>query len=257
MIILLSPAKSLDFDTVVNVDRGSVPMFINEVKSLIMDLKKLSVEEIEKLMKISNKLAMITYKRFQKFDNDITTGTKQAIYAYNGDVYKGLNTDKLTKEDINYAQEHIRIISGLYGVLRPLDLIKEYRLEMNIKLKNEKGNNLYEFWKYKLTDELISELEKQDEKVIIKLSSEEYSKAISFKLIGEKYRVVDIVFKDKSKSGEYKIIGLYSKKARGMMAGFIIRNRSENVEGLKEFCQGGYIFNKELSTKKEFVFTRG
>lgn len=256
MIILLSPAKSLDFDTVVNVNKCSVPMFINEVKSLIKDLKKLNVEEIEKLMKISNKLAMITYKRFQKFDDDITTGTKQAIYAYNGDVYKGLNTENLTKEDINYAQEHIRIISGLYGILRPLDLIKEYRLEMNIKLKNEKGNNLYEFWKYKLTDELISELEKQDEKVIINLSSGEYSKAISFDLIGEKYRVIDVIFKDKNKIGEYKIIGLYSKKARGMMASFIIRNRSENVEGLKEFCHGGYIFNKELSTEKEFVFTR-
>ena len=245
MLVLISPAKTLDFSSSIpNNLTQTIPIFAKESKELVNLLKKYSAKEISQLMSISDKLGELNYQRFQNFDHSIT---KAAIYAYKGDVYQGLELEKYSLEDLNFANQTIKIISGLYGLLKPLDLIAPYRLEMSIALPNPQGKNLYDFWKKKLTNQLNHETAD----CIINLASQEYSSAIG---ILNKPKI-DITFKEEHK-GEYKIIGIHAKKARGVMANYIVRNSIKEPEVLKNFNENGYRFASEFSKKEEYVFIR-
>lgn len=259
MLVLISPAKTLDFETAAPIKRFSQPEFLADTERLVTQLRQLSAPEISTLMKISDKLGELNSDRFKTwqpaFDD---TNAKQALLAFQGDVYQGMQIDRFEAEDFDFAQEHLRILSGLYGVLRPLDLIQPYRLEMGTKLAHAKlqglsANTLYEFWADKLTHTINQQLEKLDQKTIINLASNEYFQAVKPKLlIGE---IITPVFKDLH-NGKYKIISFYAKKARGMMAAFIIQNRLQNTADLKDFAEAGYRYNPELSEGQNLVFTR-
>lgn len=259
MLILISPAKTLDFETPSRLKRFSQPEFLTDTAKLVGQLKRLSSSEISSLMKISDKLGVLNANRYQtwhsKFD---TTDAKQALLAFQGDVYQGMKADEFKPQDFNYAQEHLRILSGLYGLLRPLDLIQPYRLEMGTKLTHAKlqklsADNLYQFWNDKLTEAVNRQLEKLNSKSIINLASNEYFKALNPQLLtGE---IITPVFKD-WKNGKYQIISFYAKKARGMMAAYLIKNEIENINAIKDFAEAGYSYNAELSGDRELVFTR-
>lgn len=259
MLVLISPAKTLDFETAAPIKRFSQPEFLVDTERLVTQLRQLSGAEISTLMKISDKLGELNSDRFKTwqpaFDD---TKAKQALLAFQGDVYQGMQIDRFKPEDFDFAQEHLRILSGLYGVLRPLDLIQPYRLEMGTKLAHAKlqglsANTLYEFWADKLTHTINQQLEKLDQKTIINLASNEYFQAVKPKLlIGE---IITPAFKDWH-NGQYKIISFYAKKARGMMAAFIIQNRLQNTADLKDFAEAGYRYNSELSEGQNLVFTR-
>jgi uncharacterized protein len=259
VLILISPAKTLNFETPAIIERFSQPEFLADTEILVKQLRQLSATEISSLFKISNKLGELNASRYQTwqptFDN---TQAKQALLAFQGDVYQGLESDRFTEEDFDFAQEHLRILSGLYGLLKPLDLIQPYRLEMGMKLAHPKlqdlkVNNLYEFWQDKLTQALNQQLVKLDNKTIINLASQEYFQAIQPKLLSGD--IITPVFKD-WKNGNYKIISFYAKKARGMMAAYIIKNRLKKIKDLQNFAEAGYNYNPELSTNKTLVFTR-
>ena len=260
MLILISPAKTLDFQTPAKYDRFSQPIFLADTEILVDCLRTLSATEVSALMKISDKLGKLNAERFQAwqpaFDN---TNAKQALLAFKGNVYQGIDVDRFSHKDLDFAQEHLRILSGLYGVLRPLDLIQPYRLEMGTKLVHAKlqdlsANTLYEFWQDKLTQAIDRQLEKLDSKIIVNLASNEYFKAVQPKLLtGE---IITPVFKD-WKNDKYKIISIYAKKARGMMSAYIIKNRIKQKEDIKGFSEAGYNFNAELSDDNSLVFTRG
>ena len=252
LLALLSPSKTLDFsDNVPKVisKKAAQPCFMQETQELIGLLKKYSAEDIAKLMDLSPKLSELNYQRFQDFLS--YKNTKPALYAYKGDVYDGFELDKYSEDQVNFANKAIRIISGLYGVLKPLDLIVPYRLEMSIKLVNPQGKNLYEFWNEKLTDRINDDLLEAD--FVINLASGEYSSAINFARLIKP--VINIVFKEKHKDG-YKIIGLHAKKARGIMANFIVLNNIETPAELKNFKLNNYQFSQELSSAGEYVFIR-
>jgi uncharacterized protein len=259
VLILISPAKTLDFETPASIKRFSQPDFLSDTEKLVKQLRQLSASEISSLMKISDKLGELNRDRFQTwqpaFDD---TNAKQALLAFQGDVYQGMDVDRFEAADFDFAQEHLRILSGLYGLLRPLDLIQPYRLEMGTKLAHAKlqdlsADTLYEFWADKLTHGINQQLKQLDQKIIINLASNEYFKAINPKLLlGD---IITPVFKD-WKNGKYKIISFYAKKARGMMAAYIIRHRLENTEDLKGFADAGYGYNDELSNQQDLVFTR-
>ena len=258
MLILISPAKTLDFTTPAPIKHFSQPEFLSDTERLVQQLKQLSVAEISALMKISDKLADKNCDRFKAWQSDYDdTNAKQALLAFQGDVYQGMDVDSFEQEDFDFAQEHLRILSGLYGVLRPLDLIQPYRLEMGTKLAHAKlhlsANTLYEFWGDKLTQAVNRQLEKLDNKTIVNLASNEYFKAVKPKLLTGK--IITPVFKD-WKNGKYKIISIYAKKARGMMTAYILKNRLRNVEDLTNFAEAGYRFNTELSDPENLVFTR-
>ncbi len=247
MLILLSPAKTLNFNCDISDQIcTSVPYFDNEAHQLIQILKKYSSEELASLMKMSLKLGEFNYQRFQNYDS---SDSRPAIYAYNGDVYEGFELSEYNQETQAFANKTLRILSGLYGILKPFDLIKAYRLEMSIHLKNEKGKNLYDFWSNKLTDYLNNE----QGKFIINLASQEYSSVINLEKINKKR--IDVIFKEKQNNG-YKIIGLHAKKARGVMANFIIRNYIVNPAHIKDFNLNGYKYMPELSSEVEYVFIR-
>ena len=259
VLILLSPAKTLNFETPAKSDRFSEPIFLSDSKRLVEQLRQLSVREISSLMKISDKLSELNASRYQTWQpNFDTTNAKQALLAFQGDVYQGMNVDSFEREDFDFAQDHLRILSGLYGVLRPLDLIQPYRLEMGTKLAHAKlqelsVNTLYEFWGDKLTEAINQQVEKLNSKIIVNLASNEYFKAVNAKLLeGE---IITPVFKD-WKNGKYKIISFYAKKARGMMTSYIIKNQIQDPEELKNFAEAGYSFNTELSDRNNLVFTR-
>ena len=247
MLLLLSPAKTLDFSDNVPIQiTTSTPKFLKEACELVQILQKYSAQDIAKLMSLSEKLSELNFQRFQEFNKQ---NSKAALYAYKGDVYEGFELNEYKEAEIKFANEHLRIISGLYGVLKPLDLIQPYRLEMSINLINPKGRNLYNFWNEKLTDNLNEE---QDD-IIINLASQEYSSAIITSKLTKP--IINIVFKEQHK-GEYKIIGIHAKKARGVMANFIIRNFIKDTKEIKEFCLNGYQFKPEFSSKEEYVFVR-
>ncbi|MBE9043540.1 peroxide stress protein YaaA [Pleurocapsales cyanobacterium LEGE 10410] len=259
MLILISPAKTLDFETPPSINRSSQPDFLSDAKILVKQLQTLSAQEISSLMKISDKLAELNASRYRTwqpvFDH---INAKQALLAFRGDVYQGIDVDSFTQQDFDFAQEHLRILSGLYGILRPLDLIQPYRLEMGTKLAHAKlqdlsADNLYEFWADKLTQAINRQLEKLNHNTVVNLASNEYFKAVKPKLLAGK--IVTPVFKD-WKNGKYKIISFYAKKARGMMTAYIIKNRLDKVADLKNFNQAGYSFNAELSGEQDLVFTR-
>lgn len=254
MIIILSPAKTLKMQVAANTNLYTVPIFIKEASSLIKELIKYSPPEMETLMKINSGLAEENFNRHISWreDHDLSN-SKQAILAYDGAVYKGINAENLNEQQISFANDHFRILSGLYGAVRPLDLIQPYRLEMGTKLKNQQGSNLYSFWKEKLTEYIKIELEKQNDDILIDLASKEYSSVINMNKINAK--VITPVFKD-YKNGTHKVITIYAKRARGLMSRFIMENRIDSPDDFKEFNEEGYCFNEYLSSDTELVFTR-
>lgn len=253
MIVVISPSKTLDFS---GKSKGehTIPDFLENSIELLKVLCKLTVSEIAELMDLSEKLAVLNYRRYHDFSIPFTLeNSRQAIYAFKGDVYEGLDAEAFTQADIKYAQSHLRIISGLYGLLRPLDLIQPYRLEMGIKLSNQNYKNLYEYWGNKITVKLNELLKTGGNNLLVNLASTEYFKVLNPKIFNA--RLVTPVFKER-KNREYKVIPIFAKKARGLMASYIIKHRVENSDGIKQFREDGYGFNPNLSTETELVFTR-
>ena len=254
MVILLSPAKTLDFETPSHTTVCTQPEFLSLTKSLITGLSKLDAEEVGKLMNISPKLADLNRKRFMnwKLKHD-QANAKQAILAFKGDVYEGLRAWEFSKSDFTYAQKHLRVLSGLYGILKPLDLIQPYRLEMGTVYPNPKGKDLYDFWGENLANQINLDLKNNKSKFIINLASQEYFKAAQgAKINGQ---IISPSFLDE-KNGKYKIISFYAKKARGYMAHYLISNRVNNPLELEKFNHYGYRYSKGDSSADKPVFTR-
>ncbi|MFJ3046350.1 peroxide stress protein YaaA [Herbaspirillum chlorophenolicum] len=254
MLIVLSPAKSLDYDTPPVTDVHTTPAFIARSAELIEVLKKLSPAQIGSLMGISDQLAVLNVNRYASWSRKFTgKNSKQAVLAFNGDVYEGLDANSLNAKQLDYVQQHVRILSGLYGMLRPLDLMQPYRLEMGTKLANRHGKDLYAFWGSEITETLNRELEAQKAPVLVNLASEEYFKAVKPKLL--KAKVISPVFED-WKGGKYKIISFYAKRARGLMARYAAQKNISQPEKLKGFNLDGYAFAEEASTDSSWVFRR-
>ncbi len=254
MLILISPAKTLDFETPVSAKTGTQPVFLKDSQLLIDDLQKLTPGDVSSLMNISEKLGNLNFERFMDWQTPFTRkNAKQAAMAFKGDVYTGLEAETLSEDELKFAQQHLRILSGLYGVLRPMDLIQPYRLEMGTKFANTRGKNLYEFWGDRISAELNKQLKKQKSTTVINLASNEYFKAVDKKAL--QADVITPVFKD-LKNGNYKIISFYAKKARGMMSAWIIRKGITDASKLKKFNVAGYRYNAEMSSPAEPVFTR-
>jgi len=254
MLIVISPAKTLDYDSPAGTKMSTTPDFLDSSQELIEILRKYSKKDLMSLMSISDKIATLNYGRYKQWKLPLSTdNAKQAIYAFKGDVYTGLDIDQFNAADVKYCQKHLRILSGLYGLLRPLDLLFPYRLEMGTRLKNKSGANLYAYWGDVITDAINKELKKQKEPILVNLASNEYFKAVRAKNL--KGELITPEFKE-YKNGDYKMIGVYAKRARGLMSSYILRNRIESAEGLKEFNVDGYKFSKKLSTDNQYVFTR-
>ena len=250
MLAIISPSKTQDFSEC-NIENFSQTRQQQSSDELVHILKNKSQTQISKLMSISEKLSALNFERFQKFKLPFTLeNAKQAILAFKGDVYNGIDAPSLSTEDLNFAQDKIRMLSGLYGVIRPLDLIQPYRLEMGTKLSNAKGKDLYDYWGADISNVLNDD----ESELIINLASNEYFKAIDKKSLNAK--ILDIVFKEK-KGDSYKVIGIYAKRARGLMVNFIIRNRLNNPEALQDFSDEGYRFDKDLSSDSTWVYLRG
>ncbi|ADR20725.1 UPF0246 protein [Marivirga tractuosa] len=255
MIAILSPAKSLEFEKTFDI-RSTKTRFNEETNQLIEVLKTKSEEEVQELMSISDKLAQLNVERYNNFKKRTPKYAKQALLAFQGDVYQGLDAEDFTQEEHDYAQQHIRVLSGLYGLLRPLDLIQPYRLEMGTRLETDKGNNLYEFWGDKITEQLKKDIKSQGDKVLINLASNEYFKSVNKKELKKNFQIVDIEFKDFN-NGKYKIVSFFAKKARGLMARYIVKNQIEKIEDLKGFDLDGYSFDAKDSTESKLAFKRG
>ena len=254
MLVVLSPAKKLTVDGEKPKD-FSIPQYLEEAEKLIQFLSKYTPKKLSKLMNISSTLAELNYQRYIAWNsNHSHNDSKQAMYTFTGEVYSGLNPSSFSKKDNDFAQTHLRILSGLYGVLKPMDLIHAYRLEMGTKLKVGPKKNLYSFWKDKIVKDINQALQEQGDDVIVNLASNEYFKAIDKNQL--KAKVVVPVFKD-FKNGQYKTIMVYAKKARGMMASFIIKNQIKKEADLIAFDVDGYCYNQEASTENEIVFYRG
>jgi len=254
MICILSPAKSLDFENKAPINRYSQSSFLNESQKIVDKLTGYSPSEISELMNISTDLGLLNANRYQnwKLPFDLNNA-KQAIYAFTGDVYKGLDALSLNDDSINYAQSNLKLLSGLYGIIKPLDLIQAYRLEMGTKISVGDKHSLYDFWSNTITSELNNELEATKSNYLLNLASNEYSKSINLKNLNTE--VISPVFKD-WKNGKFKIISFYAKRARGLMARFFIENRINSIDDLNSFQSDGYIFNEELSSLNTPVFTR-
>jgi uncharacterized protein len=249
MITLISPAKTLDLSTT-DLNLHSQPEFKTNTMELVAIMKKKSSSELMKLMDISENLAQLNRERFLNFKKTFEPGnSKQALLAFKGDVYTKMDVENYSEEDFEFAQNHLRILSGLYGLLKPLDLIQPYRLEMGIRLENKRGKNLYEFWGLRIA-KAINEIAQGDP--VINLASQEYFKAVDVEKLSSK--VITPVFKE-FKNGKYQVIGLFAKQARGLMTDYIIKNRINNPEELKVFNLGKYEF-KEENANREWVFVR-
>lgn len=255
MIILLSPAKNQNFDNPAPTDQFTHITFQEEVNTLVKCLRQYDAEGLGKLMSISDQLSELNYQRLQTFneENFDLQHAKQALFAFQGDSYKALNANTLTAKNIAYAQQCLVMLSGLYGLLRPLDLIQAYRLEMKTKLENPKGKDLYAFWGDALTNKLNQWLQQYDNKLLINLASNEYYRAITPNKIAAK--VIDIDFKEQH-HGQFKTIGIHAKRARGLMARHIICHQIEHVDDLMSFSEAGYQFNQNVSTDNQLTFTR-
>ena len=250
MLILISPAKTLDYSSP-NFKEYTQPDFVSDVKSLVSVMKRKSAEEIAELMHISENLAQLNEERYKTFQKEFNPeNSKQALLAFKGDVYTKIDVDTYTEEDFDFAQQHLRILSGLYGLLKPLDLIQPYRLEMGTRLETKKGKNLYEYWDKKIAKAIN---EAANGQTIINLASQEYFKAVDLKTL--KTPVINIHFKE-LKNGSYQIIGLFAKQARGMMTNFAIKNKLTDSENLKTFQQEGYEYSEPLSSDQDWVFVR-
>ena len=254
MLVTLSPSKGQDFEEPALSKKYTKPADLKDSELLIKELRKIKSKQLQEMMDISENIAELNVDRYKTFKTPFTTkNAKQAIFAFKGDVYSGLELSSFDEDDYAYAQDHLRILSGLYGCLRPLDLIQPYRLEMKTKLKNKRGDNLYQFWDDRITRSINKELKKQKEAVLVNLASNEYFKSVKPKQL--EGRLLNINFKE-TKNGKTRVVAIFAKRARGMMADYIIRNRIENPEDLKKFRLGGYKFNKDLSDDKQWTFER-
>ena len=253
--MLLSPAKTLDYKTPVTTNSFSIPDYLGKSSELVKVLKQKSFLDLMELMQVSQKIAELNVERFNQWKLPFSTeNAKQAVLAFKGDVYTGLDASALSENRLAYTQSHLRILSGLYGLLRPLDLMQPYRLEMGLKLTTKKGENLYQFWGEKITDALNVLLAKQDEPVLINLASNEYFKSVQKKNLDG--RLITPEFKD-WKNGKYKMISFFAKKARGLMVRYAIDHNIQKAEVLQNFDYDGYHFNLELSRADKWVFSRG
>lgn len=254
MLLLISPAKTLDYETPVNTQLKSEPEFTDRAETLINNLRDYAPQDIAELMKLSDKLASLNVARYQSWVKEHNeANARQALLAFKGDVYTGLDAESFDDADYQFAQNHLRILSGLYGLLKPMDMMQPYRLEMGTKLQNEAGKTLYSFWGSTITDRLNNELESDTTPVVVNLASNEYFKSVQPKALNA--RLISPEFKD-LKNGQYKIISFYAKKARGLMTRYAIKNRIENPEDLKQFDLEGYTFNASMSEGDKWVFTR-
>lgn len=254
MLALISPAKTLDYESTLPTDEHTLPRLLDQSQQLIDLSRKLSASEISKLMTVSEKIANLNVKRFHDWDSDFNfANARQAIFAFKGDVYTGLDAYHLNDANLKFAQQHLRMLSGLYGLLRPLDLMMPYRLEMGTKLSNVHGSNLYAFWGDSITQLVNQDLEESNSNVLINIASDEYYKSVTESKI--KAEIIKPVFLDQ-KNGQYKVISFYAKKARGLMARYIIENQLKTIEDLKSFNTDGYYFDAESSLKGELVFKR-
>ena len=254
MLIVVSPAKKLDYDTPAKTKTSTMPDFLDQSQILIDRLRQFSAIDIAELMHVSMKIAELNFDRYEGWSLPLSTdNAKQAMFAFKGDVYTGLDADSFSAADIKFAQKHFRMLSGLYGLLRPLDLMYPYRLEMGTKLDNTRGKNLYEFWGSTITDAINKQLKASKSESLINLASNEYFKSVKTKEINGE--IITPAFKE-YKNGEYKMIGIYAKKARGLLSRYIIQNQLSNPEDIKNFDEEGYKFNKKLSKGKNWVFTR-
>ncbi len=254
MLIVISPAKSLDFETPAKTDHFTMPDMLSESEKLVGRLRKMKPKQLSELMGISANLGQLNYERFQTWHQPFTPeNAKQAVLAFSGDVYQGLDARSLSEAQLLKLQDKLRILSGLYGVLRPLDLMQPYRLEMGTKLKYQRSDDLYAFWKNKITPAVKNALAESGSNVLINLASNEYYKSIDTKKLGAE--IVAPQFKE-GRNGTYKMISFFAKKARGLMTRFIVENDIENVEDLQAFDLDGYIFNPRLSKPGKPMFTR-
>ena len=252
MKILISPSKTLSFDSEVNCEFKSESRLIDETKILHKILLDYSSEDLKNLMSVSDKIAELNYNRFKNWEDPTSSeNSRQAVYAFKGDVYSGLDADTIEEDKFDYLQNSLRILSGYYGLLRPFDQILPYRLEMGTKLENENGNNLYKFWGDKITNVLNEDLDEDD--IIVNLSSDEYFKSINKDKL--KSNIITPVFKE-FKNGTYKVIAIYAKKARGLMSRFLIERKSTSIDDIKLFNVDGYSFDNSLSKDSQMVFTR-
>ena len=253
MKTLISPSKTLNFDDYNTPGFNTDCRLLDDTTELHKILTSYSINGIKDLMSVSDKIAELNYNRFKSWENpSLSSKSKQAVYAFKGDVYSGLNAETITKDKFDFMQKNLRILSGFYGLLRPFDKILPYRLEMGTKLQNSRGKNLYEFWGNKITDLLNKDFESEKD-IVINLASEEYYKSINNKNLNNK--VITPVFKE-YKNGSYKTIAIYAKKARGLMSRYIIDNEIDNSDGLKTFTKEGYSYDESLSDNLNYVFTR-
>lgn len=254
MLALISPAKTLDYQTALPTDQYTQARLLGQSQQLIEVAKVLSASEIASLMQVSEKIAQLNVGRFNDWQSEFDfSNARQAIFAFKGDVYTGLDAYHLSDPDIHFAQQHLRMLSGLYGLLRPLDLMMPYRLEMGTKLKNSRGHNLYEFWGTRITQLINQDLEQAGSKILLNLASDEYYKSVQEKQV--QADIIKPVFLDQ-KNGKYKIISFYAKKARGLMARYMIEHKIEQADDLKAFNTDGYYFDSENSSTTELVFKR-
>lgn len=254
MLTVISPAKTLDFETPPVIARHTQPQYLDHSQELILQLRELSPAQVSELMHLSDKLAGLNVARFGSWTPAFTpANAKQALLAFKGDVYTGLDAETLGEDDFSYAQDHLRMLSGLYGLLRPLDLMQPYRLEMGTKLANARGKDLYAFWGTRISQWLNEALADQGDDILLNLASTEYFSAVKRSALNA--RIINTEFRD-WKNGQYKIISFYAKKARGMMSRFVIQERINDPEQLKQFDVQGYRFSAELSKPDNLVFLR-
>ncbi|MBA4728116.1 MAG: peroxide stress protein YaaA [Pseudomonas sp.] len=254
MLMVISPAKTLDYETPPITKRFTLPQHLDHSQQLIELLRDYSPAQISELMHLSDKLAALNVARYGSWTAEFTPdNAKQALLAFKGDVYTGLNVDDFTDDDLLFAQQHLRMLSGLYGLLRPLDLMQPYRLEMGTKLVNPRGKDLYAFWGERISDWLNEALREQGDDVLLNLASNEYFSSVKRKALNA--RVIDVDFKD-MKNGQYKIISFYAKKARGLMARWVIKERIAKPEQLSAFDYEGYRFSADDSSANHLVFLR-
>ncbi|BAO45606.1 peroxide stress protein YaaA [Thiolapillus brandeum] len=254
MIVTLSPSKGQDFETPVVLDNATLPAMLDDSLLLIEELRRFNAAQVRQLMDVSENIARLNVDRYQSFSLPFTPdNARPALFAFKGDVYRGIPVEEYDPEDLEFAQQHLRMLSGLYGCLRPLDLIQPYRLEMKTRLKNPRGDNLYQFWGDRLTLCLNQELKKQKEPTLVNLASNEYFKAVKPRLL--EGRLLNIAFREE-KNGKARVIAVFAKRARGMMTDYIIRNRIEASEALKNFDMEGYAYSEADSDDKQWVFKR-
>jgi len=254
MLIVISPAKKLDYETPSKTSVFTTPDYMSDSKRLIQRLRDFSALDLAELMKLSMKLAELNFDRYEAWKPTCTEkNAKQAILAFQGDVYQGLDAASFSAADFKFAQQHLHILSGLYGLLRPLDLMQPYRLEMGTRLETDRGKNLYEFWGSTITEGLNKQLKKLKTDTLINLASNEYFKSVKTKELDA--NIITPAFKE-FKNGDYKMIGIYAKRARGLMSRYIIKNKLNDPEALKEFDEEGYRFSSKLSKGNNWVFTR-